>query len=311
MKKIIMLLLTAAMLLGLAGCGHKESSEDRLKEAIKDFNKEVFNNSEDAEDSEVDEKAEADEDGDDSKEKNKSEGIFGFDGDDDADTTEDEDSEEEAELNPDDESANQAADPVRGDYMVFDSSEQVLNTFRELGYEYINKNPGEEQTSWSFEYKYLGSETIDGVSTEHYQMTMVEDGETTVSEAWYDNTWTAVKYLDSSGEQTGINAGFAGSNLTMMTQLYCTQIVLNISAYSTEGVLDELAYEQKDTGSKNMDFGFGNTEVELQDIKYLYGGIVMHNGAAKLNGKKFYVILETETEDGTLAGMHITKAIPR
>lgn len=315
MKKIVMLLLIAAMLLGSAGCRHKETSEDRLKKAIEDFNQEVFSNSEEASVEEEDteeakgkaaDSSESAEDGDsaDEEDSEESEGIFGFDEEDDTDTSE-EDAGEEADTE------DQAVDLVRGDYLVFDSAEQVLKTFRDFGYEYINRNPGEEQTSWSFEYKYLGSETIDGVSTEHYQMTMIEDGETTVTEAWYDNTWTAVKYLDSSGEQTGINASFAESNLTMMSQLYCTQIVLNISAYSTEGVLDELAYEQKDAGSENMDFGFGNTEVELQDIKYLYGGIVMHNGAAKLNDKKFYVILETETEDGTLAGLHITKAIPR
>lgn len=321
MKKIVMLLLTAAMLFGLAGCGHKETTEDRLKKAIEDMNQEVFNNSDDASEEKEDSKAEKGEaaessgdteDADTEEEDSEAKGgLFGSDGEEDSDTSEDEDNGEEAELDSMEESVNQAVQLVLGDYMVFDSAEQVLATFRDFGYEYINRNPGEEQTSWSFEYQYLGNETIDGVSTEHYKMTMVEDGETKVSEAWYDNTWSAVKYLDSSGEQTGMNASFAGSNLTMMSQLYCTQIVLNISAYSTEGVLDELAYELKDVGSENMDFGYGNTKVELQDIKYLYGGIVMHNGAAKLNDKKFYVILETETEDGTLAGMHITKAIPR
>ncbi len=47
-----------------------------------------------------------------------------------------------------------------------------------------------------------------------------------------------------------------------------------------------------------MGFGYGTTEVELRDIRHLYGGIVMYTGAAKLKNKIFSVILETETGEG-------------
>ena len=51
MKKIVLMVVFAAMLLGLAGCGKKESAEDKLKKAINEFNNEVFNSEKDSDDS--------------------------------------------------------------------------------------------------------------------------------------------------------------------------------------------------------------------------------------------------------------------
>ena len=168
---------------------------------------------------------------------------------------------------------------------------------------------GEDPSKWSFEYKYLGKETIDGVETKHYSMTLTEQGEPKISEGWYDDTWSAVKYTDDSGEQTGMNAAFAGSNLTMLTQLYCNQTLINTSMYMY-GELDDVMYEVVGTRSDKIDLGYGNTTIEIQDVKSKFAGVIMHNGYADLNKKKFFVLLEQETEDGSSAGLTVTKALP-
>lgn len=267
MKKVVILFVVAAMLLGFAGCNKKDSKEDKLKEAIADLNEDVFNDIDESNDYPVE--------------------I----------------------MESDDSETNEST--VFGDYFSFEEAASVFETFSEFGYEYVTHNAGEEPTSWTFDYKYLGSETIDGVATEHYQVTMVEYGETKISEGWYDDTWSAVKYSDANGEQTGANAGWVGSTLTMMTQLYCNQTAVNLAIYSEDGVFDEFAYEMLDTESQDKDFGNGNTNVEIYNIKSKFADLIIRNGAAELNDKKFYVILETETADGSVQGLHITKAIPR
>ncbi len=303
MKKILLIALFAALLLSLAGCGKKESAEDKLKKAIKDFNEEVFSNSEDAsgrsEDSEAD-------DSDDSDKSNIFNDILNSDSSDESDNS---DNGEDADQTSEEVSDTEAS-AVFKDYLVLDSYEQVFNTLKEFSYEYNTKNAGEDPTQWSFEYKYLGNETIDGVETKHYSMTQTEDGEPKVLEGWYDDTWSAVKYKDASGEQTGVNASFAGSTLTMMTQMYCNQTLINLAIYSNDWALDDTLYEVVDTRKENMDLGYGNTEVEIQDIKSVFAGIIMRTGYAQFIDKKIFVILEQETEDGSVAGLTVTKAIP-
>jgi hypothetical protein len=275
-------MLGSALILGLAGCGKKESKDDKLRGAISELSKDVFNEDVNNEDANNEDANNDYEESDDSSEE-----VLGSD------------------------VSETKEGTVLGEYISFESAANVFETFNEFGYEYVTKTAGEEPSSWSFAYKYLGSENINGVDTEHYQITMVEDGETQISEGWYDSSWSAVKYIDANGEQTGETASWAGSTLSMMTQMYCNQTAINLAIYSADGALDEFAYEILDSESQDMDFGFGNTNVEIINVKSKFADLIFHTGVANLNDKKFYVILDTETADGSTQGLHITNAITR
>lgn len=270
MKKIFVLMLLSVMLLGMTSCSNKDAGKKSLSEVEKDI------------DQDYDE------------------------GNDDYDETEDGYTSDDTD---DIDSKNNDPEVVQNkDYILFESSNNVLETFKEFGYEYITEYADGEPTKWSFEYKYLGSETIDGVDTKHYQTTTVEYGEAKTTDAWYDDTMSAVKYIDSNGEKSGADAAWGGGNLAMMTQLYCTQYQIYSSVYAN-GEFDDFAYEMLDNTSQIIDFGYGNSDVEFQNVKSKFGGYIFHAGTAKLKDKKFYVILKTETAEGINEGLQITKAI--
>lgn len=287
MKKVILLLFVSVMFLGMSGCEKKESKDDKLKEAISELNKDVSKEIEESNDNPVE-----------NEESSDNPAVI-------------EESNENPTENLDTEDGVTKEGTVVGEYIFFESAANVFETFSEFGYEYITNNAGEEPTSWSFSYKFLGAETIDGVDTTHYQITMVEDGETKISEGWYDPNWSAVKYIDENGEQTGETASWAGSTLSMMTQMYCNQTAINLAMFSADGTLDDFAYEILDTQSQDMDFGYGNTSVEIVNIKSKFADLIISTGAAKLNDKRFYVVLDTETSDGSKQSLHITNAITR
>lgn len=298
MKRIVLIALFASLLLGLAGCAKKESPSDKLKKAIKELNEDVLD--EVAEESDQD----SDKDPDTSDQPSVFDSMFSSDKTDDTDVEEDDEEYTE-------EVQTEAPDIVGNDIILMDDAYQVFEMFAEFGYEYSTVNAaGEDPDIWSFEYKYLGNEIIDGVETKHYAISLLEQGETTVSEGWYDDTWSAVKYIDPSGEQTGVNAAFAGSNLTMMTQLYVNQALINSSFYTPGAALDELYYKLIGTRSETMDFGYGSTKVEIYDVESKFAKLILHSGYADFNDKKIIVILDQESEDGVFSGLKVTKAIP-
>lgn len=193
--------------------------------------------------------------------------------------------------------------------------EDVMKTFKEFGYVYNTKDEGKEATQWSFEYISLGKETIDGVETEHLKITLIEKGETKESEGWYDTSkWEAVKFKNSKGEKTGLDAAFEGAFLGMNTQLYCNKLLLIGNVIRADGSVDEMLYNMKGKRSagESIDLGAGTVQIDIYDIEDKFTGYDKVYGLTKLDGKWMYTIIDTvNRKKDTLDGLRVTRAVLR
>ncbi|MHB8129845.1 MAG: hypothetical protein ACYDEX_12680 [Mobilitalea sp.] len=223
-------------------------------------------------------------------------------GDSDSEDTNDEDSEDTS-----DETSASAQD-----FLSITKAADILNTFKEFGFVYNSKASDAENVAWTFDYVSLGTESIEGVEADHIKITIVENGETKDYEGWYDETWTAVKYITSEGEVTGVDAGWSGSNLTMMTQLYCNLLLVNAAVFDEDGAVDEYMYEVQDPTNESIDLGNGNTDIDVILLSSKMGDYDKVLGSTIINEKKMYTVLETVSKDkASLDGLRITRAIPR
>lgn len=187
----------------------------------------------------------------------------------------------------------------------------VLSTFKEFGYDY-NTKKADSDSKLSFSYVLLGTESIDGVDTEHLKVTIFESGEAKEYEAWYDKEWSAVKFKNSEGEKTGDDASMAAGALTMMTQMYCNLSTIYSSYMTEDGTVSNDMFEIKDKSKENLDLGNGGSDMELYNLSGKIGDVDSVLGITSINGKKMYVVLETLAKDkSTLDGMRITRAVLR
>lgn len=222
--------------------------------------------------------------------------------------------EDEPEDEPNEAPKKNTSSPFAKEFLPLNSAQDILKTFKEFGYAYNSKQEGQEVTTWSFHYVYLGQEKIDGEDTQHFSATQVEKDKTTEYEVWLNSEWNAVKYKDANGEKTGLDAGFSGAGLMMMTQLYSNYTALAGMVFEADGNVNEIIYKMKGkraTG-ESVDFGTGTpTQIDLYDIE----DKISHNdkllGLSKFNGFMMYTVIETINEDtGSLEGMRITHAVP-
>lgn len=204
--------------------------------------------------------------------------------------------------------------PFTKEFMKLDSYGDVLNTFKEFGFVSISKS-SEKDFSWSFHWINLGSEEIDGQSTEHIKVTKVENGETMEFEAWYDSSWNAVKLKNERGEKNGLDASFEGASLTVYTQHYLNFIALARMTFDDEGNVNDFMYTMKgkrDAG-ESVDLGTGTpTQIdfyEVEDKIYKNDKIL---GISTINGAQMYTVIENvNKESGTVEGLRLTHAVPR
>lgn len=160
----------------------------------------------------------------------------------------------------------------------------------------------------------LGIEKIDGEDTQHLKVTQEEKGKITEFEAWYNADWDAVKYKDDKGEVTGIDAGFSGAGLQLLTHLYCNTVAIAEMIIDNEGNVDDFIYNYKGKRStgESVDFGTGTpTQIDLYDIEDKLTHFDRLLGISKINGAQMFTVIETINEEaGTMEGMRITHAVP-
>ncbi len=204
--------------------------------------------------------------------------------------------------------------PFMQKFLPLESHKDVLDTFKEFGFVYNTKPEGKEATSWSFQWVSLGTEKIDGVDTEHMKITQVERGETKEFEAWYNAEWDAVKYKDSNGEKTGMDASFSGAGLGMFTQVYVNSKALAKMVFDEEGNVDDFMYNMKGKRSagESVDLGNGPINIDLYDIEDKITHFDRLFGLSKVNGALMYTVIESINKDkDAMEGLRITRAVPR
>lgn len=295
-KGFTFLLLVTVLIVMVAGCGKSKASDSSI-ESENQVEEDNSTLSDDQEEDESNTPSDAQEEDDSSTPS---------------------DNQEEDDSNQDNESAsttdttddNEEASITTGDFLSINSYEDVISNFKEFGFVYNTKAAGEENVSWTFDYVYLGNESVDGVDTKHFKIKQVENGETDEYEAWFDDTWSALKFKNSEEEKTGIDAAFSGTSLTMMTQLYCNMLTLNTMVYKEDGTIDDEMYELKGKSNESIDLGNGSTDIELLVISSKFMDFDKLLGTSTFNDKKVYTVLETVSKDKeALDGLRITHLV--
>ena len=222
--------------------------------------------------------------------------------------------EDEPEKSSDDEEKGNISNPLRKDLPGAESYKDVLAAFKEFGYVYNTKEEGKDATWFSFHYVSLGTEKIDGEDAEHIKITNVEKGETKEYEGWYNAEGDCVKYKDSKGEKTGMDASFAGGGLGMLTGLYTNRVELGLMIIEEDGSVDDFMYTMKGKRSakESVDLGTGSVDIELYDVEDKITHFDRVFGISKVNGTELYTVIETvNKEKDAMDGLRVTHAVPR
>lgn len=197
------------------------------------------------------------------------------------------------------------------EFLALSKGALVLDTFKEFKYEYKTNTDGTEGFI-SISYVSLGSETIDGVKTEHLKVEVVENDKVTEFEGWYNEKWEAVKYKDSEGEKTGMEAAMSGMSLGMMVQIYSNLLKLNSTFLKEDLTVDEDMFDLKDKSKETVDLGDGSIKVQKFVLSSKFGQGQRILCIAEIDGKSMYTLMETISKDNvTTDSMKVVRAIPR
>lgn len=227
------------------------------------------------------------------------------------DEDEDEDQNEDEGSDSDSDSGNNSDSSSPAEFLALSKGALVLDTFKEFKYEYKTNTDGTEGFI-SISYVSLGSETIDGVNTEHLKVELVEKDKVTEFEGWYNEKWEAVKYKDSEGEKTGMEAAMSGMSLGMMVQIYSNLLKLNSTFLKEDLTVDEDMFDLKDKSKETVDLGDGSIKVQKFVLSSKFGQGQRILCIAEIDGKSMYTLMETISKDNvTTDSMKVVRAIPR
>lgn len=200
---------------------------------------------------------------------------------------------------------------VDGDFFSFDGDNpgiDVVLGFKELSFTMATVDEDEE-SSWSYSHKYVGSESIDGVQTKKFELTVNYDDEVTVTELWFSAAGELIKGGADGEYATGDEAAFYAIPLMFTFPIYAYSDEY-ADAFSSGDFLGQgWTLTRHEKGSKSFGGSKAKTDTywctgEEDGIKANYVWEI-----SNFNGKLLVTGVNLQAEDGTTVEMVVEKAI--
>lgn len=175
---------------------------------------------------------------------------------------------------------------ISGNVFFPENYTDLLAKYGEFGYEHTTVNEEGESTLFSFHFVYEGTEEVNGVDTQVFTITKVENNETKVNKQWFDKDWTVVKVLE--GEE--ILDEWSGIAVGMLGQIYVLKVQNSQMVVDGEGYLDEmytLEEQEKESGPVG--------EMETYKIRDILN-TTRTQGYIDVDGEKTFVLIRTGAE---------------
>ena len=166
-------------------------------------------------------------------------------------------------------------DLLDGEFFVLEDQTGVFSVFKEFSFTYNTDNKDNEDESYTYSHKYLDSEVVDyeldgeshSDNAKHFQVTLTEDGQTSVFEAWVNEAGTIVK---AGSKEEGYGTGDSAA-------LKCFGFIFHLipfyaynesfSEVFTKDGFAGLGWQVREHSQGSKDFGAGNVRID----KYIFG----------------------------------------
>lgn len=196
---------------------------------------------------------------------------------------------------------NPGEDPgpaVQGEFYSFTEMFDVYKVFKELKFTFTAEAEDGDPTHYTYSHVYVGKEelsyTLQGVDyTEvcpQFTITILEDGEETVIDVWFNEAGELVK--------AGADGDYTTGDLAALAMFGFAFHILPFHAYSDgyaevftdEGGFDGYGWVVKEHSTTSRDFGAGSVPVERYRFSWLWieGDLEYDWEVAKIEGKHVF-----------------------
>ncbi len=186
----------------------------------------------------------------------------------------------------DDDDEDDAKPIVSGDVYFPESYTDLLAKYSEFGFEHTTVDEAGASIIFSFHFVHEGTEEVDGVDTEVFTVTKVENNETEVNKQWFDEEWQIVKVL--KGEE--ILDEWYGIPVGMFGQIYVLNLLNSQMVVDADGYLEEM-YKLEEKGTESGSLG----QMETYKISSFLRTIQIH-GYMDVDGEKTIVLIRKGVE---------------
>jgi len=182
----------------------------------------------------------------------------------------------------------------------------ILEKFQEFGYSWEEKYEDGSENNFSLHYKSAGTEEVDGVSTEVFDVTHIEGEETDQYRIWFNGEWEPIKATHNGEEMEA----WEGAVLTFALSIYSNYVQLTQTVVDVTGELDTFSYSLDEQTSEVNIFGL----MDIYQFSSIFSPVITTYGLVDLDddGVQDFVMIKNIVKDSEHGWvMRVTHAVPR
>lgn len=193
----------------------------------------------------------------------------------------------------------------------------VFKAFKELSFSHKAVSEGEEE-AFTYSHQYLNSEVVDYVLEEeshsdnakHFRITIAEDGEEKVFEAWVNDAGIIVKAGSEGDYATGDMAGLYSFGFIFHLIPFCVYNEVYAEVFTSDGGFAKSGWDVKEHSKGNKDFGAGNVRVERYKFAWSWTKDIIDWEVAEVSGRFIFTQWKIIEAEGDTMELIVNRVIP-
>lgn len=208
---------------------------------------------------------------------------------------------------------------IDGEFYVYEDMFDVFKFFKEIKFSYTNEPAEGDTSAYSFAYVYTGEEevsyTLEDVdhvdNTKRYRITILEDGEETILDVWFNEAGDLVKAGTEGDYWSGDFASLALLTFAFHLMPFYMYNDGFGEVFTKEGGLESSGWHIHEHNSTTKNFGSGNVKVESYRFSWIWlaADLIYDWEVAEVGGKYLFTRWKTKIGEG-ISEMIVEKLIP-